>query len=100
MVEFFVVTPSKAAEETRKSLIPHEPDGKSKNEDDKCPGTEADGRKVKLEDIDVAQYKSRFLWQPERIIRKIFENTTQMARMPLSDQISRAFKTPNPALNV
>ena len=90
----------KAAEEIRKSLIPHEPDEKSKNEDDKRPGTEADGRKVKLEDIDVAKYKSRFLWQPERIIRKTFENTTQMARMPLSDRLRRAFKTPNPALNV
>ena len=41
-----------------------------------------------------------FGWISEDIIENTFLNTTQLARLPTGTNLQRAYKTPNPALNV
>jgi hypothetical protein len=41
-----------------------------------------------------------FAWFSPEIIKKTFANTTQYARLPTGTMLKRAFKSPNPALNV
>jgi hypothetical protein len=41
-----------------------------------------------------------FGWLNPNVIKKTFENTTQYARIPMGTLLKRAFKSPNPALNV
>ena len=46
------------------------------------------------------QLRPFFGWFSPDIIKKTFENTTQYARLPTGTILKRAFKSPNPALNV
>ena len=39
-------------------------------------------------------------WLPIDTIKKTFERTTQLARMPMSTILKKRYKSPNPALNV
>jgi hypothetical protein len=39
-------------------------------------------------------------WLPVDAIKKMFEHTTQLARMPMSTILKKGYKSPNPALNV
>jgi len=57
-------------------------------------------KRMDKKDIDFEKYKGHFIWAPINIIKKTFENTTQYARMPMSDVLRKAYRSPNPALNV
>jgi hypothetical protein len=46
------------------------------------------------------QLRPRLGWLPVDAIKKTFECTTQLARMPMSTILKKRYKSPNPALNV
>jgi hypothetical protein len=49
---------------------------------------------------DYRQLRPRLGWLPIDAIKKMFEHTTQLARMPMSTILKKQYKSPNPALNV
>jgi hypothetical protein len=49
---------------------------------------------------DYGQLCPRLGWLPVDAIKKTFECTTQLARMPMSTILKKRYKSPNPALNV
>jgi hypothetical protein len=49
---------------------------------------------------DYGQLRPRLGWLPIDAIKKTFERTTQLARMPMSTILKKRYKSPNPALNV
>jgi hypothetical protein len=51
-------------------------------------------------DPDYKQLRPFFGWSAPDIIKKTFEHTTQYARLPAGTTLKKAFKSPNPALNV
>ena len=57
-------------------------------------------RHVHQRDPDYAALRPHFLWQSVDVIKRTFEATTQMARVPMSNILRKWFRSPNPALNV
>jgi hypothetical protein len=49
---------------------------------------------------DYGQLRPHLGWLPIDAIKKTFERTTQLARMPMSTILKKRYKSPNPALNV
>jgi hypothetical protein len=49
---------------------------------------------------DYGQLRPSLGWLPIDAIKKMFERTTQLARMPMSTILKKRYKSPNPALNV
>jgi hypothetical protein len=49
---------------------------------------------------DYGQLRPRLSWLSINAIKKMFEHTTQLARMPMSTILKKQYKSPNPALNV
>jgi hypothetical protein len=49
---------------------------------------------------DYGQPRPRLGWLPIDAIKKTFEHTTQLARMPMSTILKKQYKSANPALNV
>jgi hypothetical protein len=49
---------------------------------------------------DYGQLRPRLGWLPIDTIKKMFERTTQLTRMPMSTILKKQYKSPNPALNV
>jgi hypothetical protein len=49
---------------------------------------------------DYSSLRPFFGWLNPDIIKKTFEHTTQYARLPTGTTLKKAFKSPNPALNV
>jgi hypothetical protein len=49
---------------------------------------------------DYRQLRPRLGWLPIDAIKKTFERTTQLARMPMSTILKKRYKSLNPALNV
>jgi hypothetical protein len=47
-----------------------------------------------------AQLRPNFAWLPENVVKETFKNTTQYARMPMSEVLKKHYKSPFPALNV
>ena len=54
---------------------------------------------VEKRDPDFDKLRPNFLYKSDDIIRKTFENTTQMARIPMSTHLRTWYKAPNPAMN-
>jgi hypothetical protein len=50
--------------------------------------------------IDFERLRPNFLFQSDEVIRKTFQHSTQMARIPMSSHLRTWYKAPNPALNV
>ena len=55
---------------------------------------------VTTKEPDYQSLRPFFGWINPNFIKKTFENTTQYARIPMGTLLKRAFKSPNPALNV
>ena len=49
---------------------------------------------------DYGQLRPRLGWLSIDTIKRTFERTTQLARMPMSTILKKRYKSPNPALNV
>jgi hypothetical protein len=49
---------------------------------------------------DYGQLRPRLGWLSIDAIKKTFEHTTQLARMPMSTILKKRYKSPNPALNM
>jgi hypothetical protein len=61
---------------------------------------EAAPKFVMTSEPDDGQLCPRLGWLPIDAIKKTFERTTQLARMPMSAILMKPYKSPNPALNV
>jgi hypothetical protein len=61
---------------------------------------EATPKFVMTSEPDYGQLCSRLSWLPVDAIKKTFEGTTQLARMPMSTILKKQYKSLNPALNV
>jgi uncharacterized protein YukE len=61
---------------------------------------EAAPKFVMTSEPDYGQLRPRLGWLPIDIIKKTFERTTQLARMPMSTIFKKRYKPPNPVLNV
>ena len=61
---------------------------------------EAAPKFIKTSEPDYGQLRPRFGWMSRDIIKKTFEATTQLARMPMSTILKKRYKSPNPGLNV
>jgi hypothetical protein len=61
---------------------------------------EAAPKFVMTSEPDYGQLRPRLGWLPVDAIKKTFEHTTQLARMPMSTILKKRYKSPNPALNV
>ena len=59
-----------------------------------------DPREIKKKDPDYQRLRPFFGWLSPSIIKKTFEMTTQLARLPMGTWLKKAFQSPNPALNV
>ena len=57
-------------------------------------------RRVVQRTPDYTSVHRHFAWMPTEVIKKTFECTTQLARMPMSTVLKRYFKTPFPAANI
>jgi hypothetical protein len=57
-------------------------------------------RNIQRNDADFTALRPHFLWQSVDTIRRTFQATTQMARIPMSNVLCTWFKSPNPAINV
>jgi hypothetical protein len=55
---------------------------------------------ISMRDPDYNPLHPFFGWLSTDIIKKTFEHTTQYARLPAGTLLKKAFKSPNPALNV
>ena len=55
---------------------------------------------IHKKDPDFSLLRPFFGWLSPDIIRKTFQHTTQYARLPTGTTLKRAFRSPNPALNV
>ena len=55
---------------------------------------------IHKKDPDYAQLRPFFGWLSTDVVQKTFQNSTQYARLPSGTTLKRAFKSPNPALNV
>jgi hypothetical protein len=49
---------------------------------------------------DYDQLRPFFGWSAADLIKETFEQTTQYARLPTGTLLKKAYKSPNPALNV
>jgi hypothetical protein len=49
---------------------------------------------------DFAKLRPNFAWLPENVVKELFKNTTQYARMPMSTVLKKHYKSPFPTLNV
>jgi hypothetical protein len=61
---------------------------------------EAAPKFVMTSEPDYGQLRPHLGWLPVDTIKKTFERTTQLARMPMSTILKKRYKSPNPALNV
>jgi hypothetical protein len=61
---------------------------------------EATPKFVMTSEPDYGQLRPHLSWLPIDAIKKTFEHTTQLARMPMSTILKKRYKSPNPALNV
>jgi hypothetical protein len=61
---------------------------------------EAAPKFVMTSEPDYGQLRPHLGWLPVDAIKKTFEHTTQLARMPMSTILKKRYKSPNPALNV
>jgi hypothetical protein len=61
---------------------------------------EAAPKFVMTSEPDYGQLRPRLGWLPIDAIKKTFEHTTQLARMPMSTILKKQYKSLNPALNV
>jgi hypothetical protein len=61
---------------------------------------EATPKFVMTSEPDYGQLRPRLGWLPVDAIKKTFECTTQLTRMPMSTILKKQYKSPNPALNV
>ena len=61
---------------------------------------EAAPKFVMTSEPDYGQLRPRLGWLSIDTIKKTFERTTQLARMPMSTILKKRYKSPNPALNV
>jgi hypothetical protein len=61
---------------------------------------EAAPKFVMTSEPDYGQLRPRLGWLSIDAIKKTFERTTQLARMPMSTILKKRYKSPNPALNV
>jgi hypothetical protein len=61
---------------------------------------EAAPKFVMSSEPDYRQLRPRLGWLPVDAIKKMFEHTTQLARMPMSTILKKRYKSPNPALNM
>jgi hypothetical protein len=61
---------------------------------------EAAPKFVMTSEPDYGQLRHRLSWLPIDAIKKMFEHTTQLARMPMSTIHKKRYKSSNPALNV
>jgi hypothetical protein len=61
---------------------------------------EAAPKFVMTSEPDYRQLRPRLGWLPVDAIKKTFERTTQLARMPMSTILKKRYKSLNPALNV
>ena len=57
-------------------------------------------RVVKEQEKDYEKYRPYLLYSPLDVIKKTFENTTQFAKLPMSDRLKTAYRSPHPANNV
>jgi hypothetical protein len=55
---------------------------------------------VESRPIDFERLRPNFLFQSDEVIRKTFQNSTQMARIPMSSHLRTWYKAPNSSLNV
>jgi hypothetical protein len=61
---------------------------------------EAAPKFVMTSEPDYGQLRPRLGWLSIEAIKKTFERTNQLARMPMSTILKKCYKSPNPALNV
>jgi hypothetical protein len=61
---------------------------------------EAAPKFVMTSEPDYGQLRPHLSWLPIDAIKKMFEHTTQLARMPMRTILKKRYKSPNPALNV
>jgi hypothetical protein len=61
---------------------------------------EAAPKFVMTSEPDYRQLRPCLGWLPVDTIKKMFERTTQLTRMPMSPILKKRYKSPNPALNV
>jgi hypothetical protein len=61
---------------------------------------EAAPKIVMTSEPDYGQLRPHLGWLPIDAIKKMFEHTTQLARMPMSTILKKGYKSLNPALNV
>ncbi len=73
---------------------------KKEKTDDATTEQQDPGRKITKDPVDYEKYESNFLFVPKNLIKKTFENTTQFARMPMSDTLKKAYRSPFPACNI
>jgi hypothetical protein len=89
------------------SQVPHEPVFYDAHETELAipegipPAPTPPGPKIiSQRDPDYNQLRPFFGWISPEIIKKIFEHTTQYARLPTGTLLKKAYKSPNPAFNV
>ena len=70
-------------------------------------GTQSSGDSIHSSSVDVTskppdydKQRPLFAWLPTSTIKKTYELTTQLARLPFSTILKKRFKSPNPALNI
>jgi hypothetical protein len=61
---------------------------------------QAHERQVKHKEPNYEELKPKFGWLSADVIKKIYDATTQYARIPMSTLLTKHFKSPHPALNV
>jgi hypothetical protein len=61
---------------------------------------EAAPKFVMTSEPDYGQLRPHLGWLPIDTIKKTFEHTTQLARMPMSTILKKCYKSPNPTLYV
>ena len=61
---------------------------------------EAFDTRVERKSPDYSLLRPHFLWQSVETIKRTFEATTQLARIPMSTHLRKWFKSPNPAINI
>jgi hypothetical protein len=64
------------------------------------PPLDTVARTIHKKTPDCDQLRPFFSWISPDIIKKTFQHATQYARLPTGTTFRRAFKAPNPALNV
>jgi hypothetical protein len=73
---------------------------KTEPDTDNDDNADAQARTFKVQEPDYDKLRPLFGWLPTKTIKKIFEQTTQYARMPNATILKKHYKSPFPALNV